>query len=199
MQSYSVRDVERVLRLSRSTIQGLIKGGFVSRRAVRVASIGSRSRISSCCARRARSRRPKSARRIHRSLEDLRQHSAGDRAAVGPEHPRGRRPRGGARWQDTLAGRRRAVRARARRERSSGRTAGRGATRARERKSTEQTARLVPEGLELESRQSARRAGGVRARRRDEPHNRGCVDQLGRLLHVQGGAERGGDRSTSVR
>ena len=29
MQSYSVRDVERLLRLSRSTIQGLIKGGFV--------------------------------------------------------------------------------------------------------------------------------------------------------------------------
>lgn len=29
MQSYSVRDVERVLQLSRSTIQGLIDGGFV--------------------------------------------------------------------------------------------------------------------------------------------------------------------------
>ena len=29
MHSYSVRDVERVLQLSRSTIQGLIDGGFV--------------------------------------------------------------------------------------------------------------------------------------------------------------------------
>jgi hypothetical protein len=29
MQSYSVQDVERVLRLSRSTIKGLIDGGFV--------------------------------------------------------------------------------------------------------------------------------------------------------------------------
>ena len=29
MHSYSVQDVERVLRLSRSTIKGLIDGGFV--------------------------------------------------------------------------------------------------------------------------------------------------------------------------
>ena len=30
MQSYSVQDVERVLRLSRSTIKGLIDGGFLT-------------------------------------------------------------------------------------------------------------------------------------------------------------------------
>ena len=30
MHSYSVQDVERVLRLSRSTIKGLIDGGFVT-------------------------------------------------------------------------------------------------------------------------------------------------------------------------
>jgi len=75
MQSYSVRDVERVLRLPRSTIQALIKGGFVKptrgpRRqyqfsfqdliVLRTASALTQAKV------------PR--RRIRRSLEDLRQH-----------------------------------------------------------------------------------------------------------------------------
>ena len=45
MQSYSVRDVERVLQLSPATTRSLIHAGFVNaRRAVRGASIASPSR-----------------------------------------------------------------------------------------------------------------------------------------------------------
>jgi tetratricopeptide (TPR) repeat protein len=75
MHSYSVRDVERVLRLSRSTIRGLINVGFVkptrgSRRQYRfsfqdlIVLRAARALIQARIPRK----------RIHRSLEDLRQH-----------------------------------------------------------------------------------------------------------------------------
>lgn len=75
MHSYSVRDVERVLRLSRSTVQGLIKVGFVKpargpRREYRfsfqdlIVLRAARALIDAKVPRR----------RISRSLEDLRRH-----------------------------------------------------------------------------------------------------------------------------
>lgn len=75
MQFYSVRDVERVLRLSRSTIQGLIKGGFVrpTRGPRRQYRFSFQDLIVLRTAR-ALTQARVPARRIHRSLEDLRQH-----------------------------------------------------------------------------------------------------------------------------
>ena len=75
MHTYSVRDVERVLRLSRSTVQGLIKVGFVKpargpRREYRftfqdmIVLRAARALIDANVPRR----------RISRSLEDLRRH-----------------------------------------------------------------------------------------------------------------------------
>jgi tetratricopeptide (TPR) repeat protein len=75
MQSYSVRDVERVLRLSRSAIQGLIKGGFVrpTRGPRRQYRFSFQDLIVLRTAR-ALTQAKVPPRRIRRSLEDLRQH-----------------------------------------------------------------------------------------------------------------------------
>jgi DNA-binding transcriptional MerR regulator len=75
MQSYSVRDIERVLRLSRSTIRGFIDVGFVtptrgSRREYRF----SFQDLIVLRAARALIQAKVSRRRIRRSLEDLRKH-----------------------------------------------------------------------------------------------------------------------------
>jgi tetratricopeptide (TPR) repeat protein len=75
MDSYSVRDVERVLRLSRSTIRGLISVGFV--KPVRGARRQYRFSFQDLIVLRAaraliQARIPR--KRIRRSLEDLRQH-----------------------------------------------------------------------------------------------------------------------------
>lgn len=74
MQSFSVRDVERVLRLSRSTIQGLIKGGFVkpTRGRRREYRFSFQDLIVLRTAR-ALTQAKVPSRRIRRSLEDLRQ------------------------------------------------------------------------------------------------------------------------------
>lgn len=75
MDSYSVRDVERVLRLSRSTIRGLINVGFVkpARGARRQYRFSFQDLIVLRTARALiQARIPR--KRIHRSLEDLRQH-----------------------------------------------------------------------------------------------------------------------------
>lgn len=75
MDSYSVRDVERVLRLSRSTIRGLISVGFVkpARGARRQYRFSFQDLIVLRAARALiQARIPR--KRIHRSLEDLRQH-----------------------------------------------------------------------------------------------------------------------------
>jgi Putative Zn-dependent protease, contains TPR repeats len=75
MQSYGVRDVERVLRLSRSTIQGLIKGGFVKpTRGPRREYRFSFQDLIVLRTARALTQAKVPSRRIHRSLEDLRQH-----------------------------------------------------------------------------------------------------------------------------
>lgn len=75
MHSYSVRDVERVLRLSRSTIRGLISVGFVkpARGARRQYQFSFQDLIVLRAARALiQARIPR--KRIRRSLEDLRQH-----------------------------------------------------------------------------------------------------------------------------
>jgi tetratricopeptide (TPR) repeat protein len=75
MDSYSVRDVERVLRLSRSTIRGLISVGFVkpARGARRQYRFSFQDLIVLRAARALiQARIPR--KRIRRSLEDLRQH-----------------------------------------------------------------------------------------------------------------------------
>jgi DNA-binding transcriptional MerR regulator len=75
MQSYSVRDVERVLRLSRGTIQGLIKGGFVKpTRGPRRQYRFSFQDLIVLRTARALTQAKVPTRRIRRSLEDLRQH-----------------------------------------------------------------------------------------------------------------------------
>ena len=75
MQSYSVRDVERVLRLSRSTIQGLIKGGFVKpTRGPRRQYFFSFQDLIVLRTARALEQAKVPRRRIRRSLDDLRQH-----------------------------------------------------------------------------------------------------------------------------
>ena len=75
MQTFSVRDVERVLRLSRSTIRGLIKNGFVqpARGARRELRFSFQDLIVLRAAR-ALLEAKVSRRRITRSLEDLRRH-----------------------------------------------------------------------------------------------------------------------------
>jgi len=75
MESYSVRDVERVLRLPRSTIQGLIRSGFVhpTRGPRRQYRFSFRDLIVLRTAR-ALAQAKVPSRRIRRALEDLRQH-----------------------------------------------------------------------------------------------------------------------------
>ena len=73
MQSYSVRDIERVLRLSRSTIRGLIDVGFVTpTRGPRREYRFSFQDLIVLRAARALIQAKVSRRRIRRSLEDLR-------------------------------------------------------------------------------------------------------------------------------
>lgn len=75
MHSYSVRDVERVLRLSRSTIRGLISVGFVTpTRGPRREYRFSFQDLIVLRAARALIDAKVSRRRISRSLEDLRRH-----------------------------------------------------------------------------------------------------------------------------
>lgn len=75
MQTYSVQDVERVLRLSRSTIRGLIKTGFVSpARGPKRQLLFSFQDLIVLRAARALLEANISRRRINRSLEDLRRH-----------------------------------------------------------------------------------------------------------------------------
>lgn len=75
MHSYSVRDVERVLRLSRSTIRGLIDVGFVKpARGPRREYRFSFQDLIVLRAARALIQAKVSRRRIRRSLEDLRRH-----------------------------------------------------------------------------------------------------------------------------
>jgi tetratricopeptide (TPR) repeat protein len=75
MQSYSVRDIERVLRLPRSTIQGLIRSGFVQpTRGPRRQYLFSFRDLIVLRTARALSQAKVPSRRIRRALEDLRQH-----------------------------------------------------------------------------------------------------------------------------
>jgi tetratricopeptide (TPR) repeat protein len=75
MQTYSVRDVERVLRLSRSTIRGLIDTGFVKpTRGARREYRFSFQDLIVLRAARALLESKVSRRRIRSSLEDLRKH-----------------------------------------------------------------------------------------------------------------------------
>jgi tetratricopeptide (TPR) repeat protein len=75
MDSYSVRDVERVLRLSRSTIRGLVDVGFVKpARGPRREYRFSFQDLIVLRAARALLQAKVSRRRIRRSLEDLRRH-----------------------------------------------------------------------------------------------------------------------------
>src|SRR6185503_17306860 len=75
MQSYSVRDVERVLRLSRGTIRGLVTGGFVKpHRGARRELQFSFQDLIVLRAASALIHAKVSRRRIRRSLEDLRKH-----------------------------------------------------------------------------------------------------------------------------
>ena len=75
MQTFSVQDVERILRLSRSTIRGLIKTGFVepARGPKRELRFSFQDLIVLRAAR-ALMEAKISRRRINRSLEDLRRH-----------------------------------------------------------------------------------------------------------------------------
>jgi tetratricopeptide (TPR) repeat protein len=75
VQTYSVQDVERVLRLSRSTIRGLIKTGFVQpARGPKRQLLFSFQDLIVLRAARALLEAKISKRRINRSLEDLRRH-----------------------------------------------------------------------------------------------------------------------------
>ncbi|WP_129648294.1 tetratricopeptide repeat protein [Peristeroidobacter agariperforans] len=75
MQTFSVQDVERVLRLSRSTIRGLIKTGFVQpSRGPKRQLLFSFQDLIVLRAARALLEAKISRRRINRSLEDLRRH-----------------------------------------------------------------------------------------------------------------------------
>lgn len=75
MQTFSVQDVERVLRLSRSTIRGLIKTGFVQpARGPKRQLLFSFQDLIVLRAARALLEAKISRRRINRSLEDLRRH-----------------------------------------------------------------------------------------------------------------------------
>src|SRR5262245_35168027 len=75
METYSVRDVERVLRLSRNTIRSLIKTGFVKpTRGSRREHLFSFRDMIVLRAARALIEAKVPRRRINRSLEDLRRH-----------------------------------------------------------------------------------------------------------------------------
>jgi tetratricopeptide (TPR) repeat protein len=75
MHSYSVQDVERLLRLSRSTIKGLIDGGFVSpARGPRRQYRFSFQDLIVLRTARALTEAKVPSRRVRRALEELRQH-----------------------------------------------------------------------------------------------------------------------------
>ena len=98
MHSYSVRDVERVLQLSRSTIQGLIDGGFVKpARGPRRQYQFSFQDLIVLRAARALTQAKVSRKRIHKALERAAPRAARRDAALRHQHHRGRRSRGGAR------------------------------------------------------------------------------------------------------
>ena len=75
MDSYSVQDVERLLRLSRSTIKGLIDGGFVKpARGPRRQYRFSFQDLIVLRTARALTEAKVPSRRVRRALEELRQH-----------------------------------------------------------------------------------------------------------------------------
>jgi tetratricopeptide (TPR) repeat protein len=188
MQSYSVRDVERVLRLPRSAIQALIKGGFVKptrgpRRqyqfsfqdliVLRTASALTQAKV------------PR--RRIRRSLEDLRQHlpetaplsglsirAVGDRVVVRD---------GNAHWQ--VDDRQYVLELDV--------TVTQGELRVVERREAVRVvANELPEdwfsqGLELESTDPRAAQKAYEQAVKDDPSNVSAWTNWGRLLHEQGG------------
>ena len=116
MHQYGVRDVEKLLRLPRSTIRALVAAGFVSpARGPRNAWRFSFQDLIVLRTAQALAAANVPQRRITRSLKAAAQPPARDDAAVGPEHRRGRRPRRRARRRQPLAGRVGPVPARVRR------------------------------------------------------------------------------------
>ncbi len=106
MHLYSMRDVERVLQLPRSTLQGLVRLGFVRPgRGPRRQYLFSFQDLIILRAARALIAANIPRRRIRSSLGQLQGAAARGCAALGPRHLRGRRPRGRARGTQPLAGR----------------------------------------------------------------------------------------------
>ena len=94
MHQYGMRDVEKLLRLPRSTIRGLIKAGFVSpARGPRKALLFSFQDLIVLRTARALTEANLSSRRITRSLRAAAPPSPRSHAAVRTEHLRGRRSR----------------------------------------------------------------------------------------------------------
>ena len=173
MRSYSVRDVERLLRLSPDTTRNLIRAGFVkpARGARREYRFSFQDLIVLRTARALLDAKiPR--KRIRRSLQSLRRELPESHAAVGTVDQRGRRSRGGARRRDAAAGRQRPVSARPRRQ-SGERRAARGrapASPAAPRRSRPQPADdWFAQALTLESTDPDARARRVSPRGRGGP------------------------------
>ena len=187
MQSYSVRDVERVLRLSRSTIQGLIKGGFVKpTRGPRRQYRFSFQDLIVLRTARALEQAKVPRRRIRSSLDDLRQHlpetaplsglsirAVGDRVVV---------REGKSHWQ--VDDRQYVLELDV--------TVSDGELRVVERhEPTEPNAKdpqdWFSEALELESTDPRAAQKAYERAVTDDPHNTAAWINWGRLLHEQGG------------
>jgi tetratricopeptide (TPR) repeat protein len=187
MQSYSVRDIERVLRLSRSAIQGLIKGGFVKpTRGPRRQYRFSFQDLIVLRTARALEQAKVPRRRIRRSLEDLRQHlpetaplsglsirAIGDRVVVRD---------GKAHWQ--VDDRQYVLELDV--------SVAHGELRVVERHEpaaqvAKETRDWFNEGLELEGADPRAAQAAYRHAVSDDPHNTAAWINWGRLLHEQGG------------
>jgi tetratricopeptide (TPR) repeat protein len=187
MQSYGVRDVERVLRMSRGTIQGLIKGGFVRptrgpRRQYRF-SFQDLIVLRTAC---ALTQAKVPTRRIRRSLEDLRQHlpeaaplsglsirAIGDRVVVRD---------GKAHWQ--VDDRQYVLELEV--------SVAQGELRVVERRepipdTAQQPRDWFQEGLQLETVDPGAAQEAYERAVEDDPHNAAAWINWGRLLHERGG------------
>jgi len=191
MQSYSVQDVERVLRLSRSTIKGLIDGGFVKpERGPRRQYRFSFQDLIVLRTARALTQAKVPARRVRRALEDLRNHlpetiplsglsicAVGERVVVRD---------GSARWQVDDGQYVLALDV----------NVDHGELRMVERKEPLMAPAQTPDvedwfehGLELEASDPRAAQSAYERAVRDDPTDAGAWINLGRLLHEQGRLE----------
>ena len=200
MHRYGVRDVEKLLRLPRSTIRALVAAGFVVARARAARRLAVLVPGPDRAAHRAGAGRGEGARSggSRRSVQGAAPPPARSDAAVGTEHRRRGRPRRRARGRQPLAGGVRAVPARVRR-RSRRRLVERDRAPRRRRAAERRAGDWFAEGVALETRGRRGRAAGLRARHRRRSRRSSSAHQSGPAAARSRGASRRPSASTARR